>query len=140
MLELVRALAGEMNLGFAWHTGSVPQTKRREEIRRFKSDPSCRLFLSTDSGGLGLNLQAASVVINLDLPWNPARLEQRIARAWRKHQTRPVRVLHLVTESSIEQRMISLLAGKQALADSVLDGLDASNLPLPSGRKALVQR
>src|SRR5439155_1377555 len=68
MLELVRALAGEMNLGFAWHTGSVPQVKRREEIRRFKHDPGCRLFLSTDSGGLGLNLQAASVVINLDLP------------------------------------------------------------------------
>ena len=64
-------------MGFAWHTGSVPQQRRREEIRRFKEDPDCRLFLSTDSGGVGLNLQAASVVINLDLPWNPARLEQR---------------------------------------------------------------
>ncbi|MEA2599345.1 MAG: hypothetical protein QOF89_337 [Acidobacteriota bacterium] len=141
MLELVRDLVQEMEIGHAWHTGSVPVMRRRGEIRRFKDDPDCRLFLSTDSGSVGLNLQATSVVINLDLPWNPARLEQRIARAWRKHQTRPVRVLHLVTEGTIEHRMIPLLAGKQALADSVLDGrADSASLPLPSGRKALVQR
>jgi superfamily II DNA or RNA helicase len=141
MLELVRELALEMGIGFAWHTGSVSQDRRRADIRRFKSDPACRLFLSTDSGGVGLNLQAASVVINLDLPWNPARLEQRIARAWRKHQTRPVQVIHLVTEGSIEHRMIPLLAGKQALADSVLDSPgERSEMPLPSGRKALIER
>jgi superfamily II DNA or RNA helicase len=141
MLELVRELAQEMGIGFAWHTGSVPQDRRRADIRRFKSDPGCRLFLSTDSGGVGLNLQAASVVINLDLPWNPARLEQRIARAWRKHQTRPVQVIHLVTEGSIEHRMIPLLAGKQALADSVLDGRGGSSeMPLPSGRRALIEQ
>ncbi|HEV7518905.1 MAG TPA: DEAD/DEAH box helicase, partial [Thermoanaerobaculia bacterium] len=141
MLELVRERAAERGVGFAWHTGSVPQVRRRTEIRRFKDDPLCRLFLSTDSGGVGLNLQAANVVINLDLPWNPARLEQRIARAWRKHQTRPVQVINLVTEGSIEQRMLSLLAGKQALADAVVDGTgDLDTMPLPSGRAALVQR
>jgi superfamily II DNA or RNA helicase len=141
MLELVRELVQEMEIGYAWHTGSVPVMRRRGEIRRFKDDPECRLFLSTDSGSVGLNLQAASVVINLDLPWNPAKLEQRIARAWRKHQTRAVRVVHLVTENSIEHRMIPLLAGKQALADRVLDGhADSGVIPLPSGRKALVQR
>jgi hypothetical protein len=119
----------------------VPLPRRREEVRRFKEDPACRLFLSTDSGGVGLNLQAANVVINLDLPWNPARLEQRIARAWRKHQTRPVRVLSLVAEGTIEHRMIPLLANKQLLADGVLDGRgDLSEMPLPSGRKALVER
>jgi superfamily II DNA or RNA helicase len=141
MLELIRDLADERGIGFAWHTGSVPQVARRHEIRRFKEDPACRLFLSTESGGAGLNLQVANVVIHLDLPWNPARLEQRIARAWRKHQTRPVQVLYLVTEHSIEHRMIPLLAGKQALADGVLDGLgDLSTMPLPSGRKALIER
>jgi superfamily II DNA or RNA helicase len=141
MLDLVRELAQDMDIGFAWHTGSVPQAHRRGEIRRFKESPDCRLFLSTDSGGVGLNLQAANVVINLDLPWNPARLEQRIARAWRKHQTRPVQVIDLVTENSIEHRMIPLLAGKQALADGVLDGRgDLTDMPLPSGRKHLVQR
>ncbi len=141
MLELVRDLAEAMEVGFAWHTGSVPQLKRRDEIRRFKSDPTCRLFLSTDSGGVGLNLQAASMVINLDIPWNPARLEQRIARAWRKHQPRPVQVINLVTQDSIEHRMLHVLAGKQALAEGLLDGtpeLDA--LPMPSGRAALIER
>ncbi|MCX7124254.1 MAG: DEAD/DEAH box helicase, partial [Gammaproteobacteria bacterium] len=80
MLQLVCELAVQNNIVFSWHTGSVAQHKRREEINRFKNDPACRLFLSTDSGSVGLNLQAANIVINLDLPWNPAKLEQRIAR------------------------------------------------------------
>ena len=77
---------GEMGVESAWHTGSLAQERRRAEINRFKRDPACRLFLSTDSGSVGLNLQAASAVVNVDLPWNPAKLEQRIARAWRKNQ------------------------------------------------------
>jgi hypothetical protein len=141
MLELARDLAGEMKLDYAWHTGSVPQQKRRAEINRFKQDPACRLFLSTDSGATGLNLQAANVVINLDLPWNPAKLEQRIARAWRKHQTRAVQVINLVCEDSIEHRMLATLAGKQQLADGVLDGRgDLDNIKLPSGRAAFMER
>jgi superfamily II DNA/RNA helicase len=130
-----------MGLDHAWHTGSVPQDKRRGEIRRFKQDPACRLFLSTDSGSVGLNLQAAEVVINLDLPWNPAKLEQRIARAWRKHQTRPVHVFNLVAENSIEHRMLHVLDQKQTLADGVLDGHgDLRAIKLPSGRAAFVER
>jgi hypothetical protein len=141
MLELVGEMAREMDLDVAWHHGTVPQQRRRMEIRRFKEDPFCRLFLSSDAGSLGLNLQMASVVINLDLPWNPAKLEQRIARAWRKHQSRPVRVINLVTEESIERRMLGVLAAKQELADGVVDGLgDLSALQMPSGRAALVER
>ncbi|HWH68353.1 MAG TPA: DEAD/DEAH box helicase, partial [Candidatus Sulfotelmatobacter sp.] len=113
MLELVRGLCRRLQLGFAWHTGSVPQKRRRAEINAFKSDPDCRVFLSTDSGATGLNLQNASVVINCDLPWNPAKLEQRIARAWRKHQTRSVTVINLVAEKTIEHRMLDTLADKQ---------------------------
>ncbi len=56
MLELVREQTRETGLDHAWHTGEVPQSKRRVEIRRFKDDPECRLFLSTDSGSVGLNL------------------------------------------------------------------------------------
>ncbi len=141
MLSLVRELASEMGLEFAWHTGSVPQERRRAEIARFKQDPDCRLFLSTDSGSVGLNLQAASAVINLDLPWNPAKLEQRIARAWRKNQFRTVDVINLVTEDSIEHNMLHLLAQKQALADGVLDGTgDLKTLKMPSGRQAFLDR
>ncbi|MBX3744060.1 MAG: DEAD/DEAH box helicase [Verrucomicrobiae bacterium] len=141
MLELVRDLCKRMNLGYAWHTGSVPQRRRRAEINAFKGDANCRVFLSTDSGSTGLNLQNASVVINCDLPWNPARLEQRIARAWRKHQTQPVTVYHLIAEKTIEQQMLETLAGKQALADGVLDLRgDLAELKPRGGRQAFLAR
>ena len=140
MLELVREQAEEMGLGYALHTGKIPQPKRRDEIRRFKNDPECRLFLSTDSGSVGLNLQVADVVINLDMPWNPAKLEQRIARAWRKHQKRPVQVINLVSEHSIEQRMLSLLEQKRSLAEGVVDGKGKNEMDLPSSRATFLQR
>jgi hypothetical protein len=141
MLRLVREMAQDLGIEFAWHTGSVPQDRRRAEITRFKRDPDCRLFLSTDSGSVGLNLQTASAVINLDLPWNPAKLEQRIARAWRKNQMRTVDVINMVTEDSIEHSMLHVLSQKQALADGVLDGQDdLKSMKLPSGRRAFVER
>ena len=141
MLELVRDLAREMGVDHAWHTGSVPQLQRRAEIARFREDPACRLFLSSDAGATGLNLQMASAVINLDLPWNPAKLEQRIARAWRKGQKNPVTVVNFVTENSIEHSILHLLALKRTLADGVLDGTaDVSTLALPSGRAANIER
>src|SRR6266568_3106763 len=141
MLELVRGLCRGLKLGFAWHTGSVPQKRRRAEINVFKSDPACRVFLSTDSGAAGLNLQNASVVINCDLPWNPAKLEQRIARPWRKHQTRPVTVVNLVSENTIEHRMLETLAQKQALADGVLDHIgNFQEIKLRTGRQAFLAK
>jgi len=80
-------------------------------------------------------------VINVDLPWNPARLEQRIARAWRKNQQRSVTVVNLVCERSIEHSILHLLERKQALADGVLDGRgDLAQLKMPSGRASFIER
>ena len=119
----------------------MPQPRRREEIRRFRQDPDCRLFLSSEAGGVGLNLQIADTVINMDQPWNPAKLDQRIARAWRKHQHRTVRVFNLVSEGTIEHRMLGLLEAKRTLAEGVLDRRgDLANIPLPTGRTAFMQR
>lgn len=143
MLELIHGWLSEQGYLTVCHTGSMTQPQRRDSIRRFKKNPACRVFLSTDSGSTGLNLQVANVVINLDLPWNPARLEQRIARAWRKYQTRAVQVIHLICENSIEQRMLSLLKCKQGLADALLsDGEEdcPTEMALPSGRKAFIDR
>ena len=141
MLERVREWADKTRVGYAWHTGSVPQKQRRAEILAFRQSPDCRLFLSTDSGGVGLNLQNASVVINCDLPWNPARLEQRIARAWRKNQLRPVTVVNLVAEDTIEHGMLASLSQKMELAQGVLDGTgDLANIKLKSGRQAFLKR
>ncbi|MCO6441067.1 MAG: DEAD/DEAH box helicase [Nitrococcus mobilis] len=140
MLELVRELVETATFGYALHTGKVPQERRRQEINRFKQDPACRLLLSSDAGATGLNLQAANVVINLDLPWNPARLEQRIARAWRKHQRRHVSVINLVCEDSIEHRILHLLEQKRSLAEGVLEGTGETEMALPSGRRILIER
>jgi hypothetical protein len=75
------------------------------------------------------------------MPWNPARLEQRIARAWRKHQTRPVTVINLVSERTIEHRMLATLSAKQQLADGVLDlHGNLKEIKLASGRQAFVAR
>ena len=140
MLQMVRHWAEKNRVGFAWHTGTVPQKRRRAEIIAFREDPGCRLFLSTDSGGVGLNLQNASAVINCDLPWNPAKLEQRIARAWRKGQRRAVTVINLVAESTIEHGMLESLARKSELARGVLDGGSLEDIKLKSGNQAFLKR
>ena len=122
MHELVRHRLSRRQWGHVMFHGGVPGPKRKGLIHRFKEDPGCRLFLSTDAGGVGLNLQNASVVINLDLPWNPAVLEQRIGRVHRLGQHRPVRVVYFISQGTIEEGMLSLLGFKSAMFAGVLDG------------------
>ena len=74
-----------------------------------------------DAGGVGLNLQNASVVVNMDQPWNPAVLEQRIGCVHRLGQHRPVRVVHFISKGTIEEGMLGLLAFKRSLFTGVLD-------------------
>lgn len=105
--------------------GGVPGEKRGGLIDRFLEDADCRVFLSTDAGGVGLNLQhAAATVINMDLPWNPAVLEQRIGRVYRLGQSRSVQVVNFVAQGSIEEGMLSVLAFKKSLSAGILDGGD----------------
>jgi superfamily II DNA/RNA helicase len=140
MLDLLRERLDARRIGYAVHTGSIPQQRRRAEIQRFKTDPACRLFLSSDSGATGLNLQCANVVINLDLPWNPAKLEQRIARAWRKNQLRSVHVANLVTDNSIESRMLVTLETKRDIARGALDDPSVSRVDLGRNREQKLRR
>jgi hypothetical protein len=109
-------------LGYVSFHGGVPSEKRPALVERFRSDPACRVFLSTDAGSTGLNLQHASTLVNMDLPWNPAVLEQRIARIHRMGQTRPVRVINFVSKGTIEEGMLSVLAFKRSLSAGILDG------------------
>jgi len=90
-------------------------------MTRFREDPSCMVFLSTDAGGVGLNLQSGSVVINMDIPWNPAVLEQRIGRVHRLGQRKTVRIINFVTSASIEERILDLLKFKKSLFAGALD-------------------
>ncbi len=103
--------------------GGVPGDERPALVDRFHDDPDCRLFLSTDAGGVGLNLQhAAATIVNMDLPWNPAVLEQRIGRVYRLGQRKSVHVINFVAQGSIEEGMLSVLAFKKSLFAGVLDG------------------
>ena len=109
-------------LGYVSFHGGVPSEKRLALVERFRDDPACRVFLSTDAGATGLNLQHASILVNMDLPWNPALLEQRIARIHRMGQKRPVQIINFVAKGTIEEGMLSVLAFKRSLAAGILDG------------------
>lgn len=125
--RMQRVMAEELDkrgIDFRFLHGGVPSAKRGKLIEDFLSKPECRVFLSTDAGGTGLNLQAASVVINFDLPWNPAVLEQRIARVYRLGQNRQVQVINMVSVGTIEENMLDTLAFKSGLFEGVLDGGD----------------
>jgi len=113
MLDLTEPVLDKLGLGYVKLSGAVPTRKRGALIERFFKDDNIRVFLSTDAGGVGLNLQAASLVVNLDLPWNPAVLEQRIARAHRHGQRHTVNVINLIAQGTIEERMLDTLAAKR---------------------------
>jgi hypothetical protein len=141
MLKLVEPVMKRLGLGYVKLTGEVPSAKRGDLIRCFFEDPDCRVFLSTDAGGLGLNLQAASLVINLDLPWNPAVLEQRIGRAHRHGQKKSVQVVNLVAQGTIEERMLDTLAGKRTVFAGVFGKADApESIRFEDGGQALLKQ
>lgn len=121
MLALTEPVLEKLKLGWVKLTGDVPTRKRGALIEQFFEDPTCKVFLSTDAGGVGLNLQAASMVVNMDLPWNPAVLEQRIARAHRHGQPHMVNVINLIAQGTIEERMLDTLAAKRAVFDAALN-------------------
>jgi ERCC4-related helicase len=141
MLDLIEPLLAKRKLDYVRLDGSVPQKKRQQLVNRFRDDPRCRLFITTNAGSTGLNLQAANTVINVDLPWNPAVLEQRVARAHRMGQQQPVQVYVLVTEETIEESLLATLSAKHDLALAALDpDSDVSQVSLASGVEELRRR
>jgi ERCC4-related helicase len=121
MTELVEQVLQDNGIGYVHLNGMVPSRQRKGLMTQFREDPACKVFLSTDAGGVGLNLQSGSVVINMDIPWNPAVLEQRIGRVHRLGQHRVVRVINFVTKASIEERILDLLRFKKSLFAGALD-------------------
>src|SRR5215213_810013 len=121
MLHKAAEVLDRLGVGYALLHGGLAGKDRRAVLEEFKQE-GCRVFLSTDAGGVGLNLQLADTVINLELPWNPAVLEQRIARVHRMGQKRPVRVVNFVTRGTIEERVLKAIEAKRSLFGSVFDG------------------
>jgi hypothetical protein len=121
MLKLAAARLDKLGIGYAMLTGEVPPEKRPALLDRFREDSGQQVLLSSDAGGVGLNLQVANYVVHLDLPWNPARLDQRTSRAHRLGQTRGVSVTYLCAEQGIERGIEGTLASKRAVRSAALD-------------------
>jgi hypothetical protein len=141
MLGLIEPLLGKRKVRYVRLDGSIPQKKRQGLIFHFQKDPDCKFFITTNAGATGLNLQAANTVINVDLPWNPAVLEQRISRVHRMGQKRPVQAFLLVTEETLEEKLLGTLSAKHELALAALDPESrASIVHLASGMDELKRR
>jgi superfamily II DNA or RNA helicase len=141
MLNLIEPILEKQKLNYVRLDGSVPQKKRQGLMHQFQNDPGCKLFITTNAGSTGLNLQAANTVINVDLPWNPAVLEQRIGRAHRMGQKRPVQVFLLVTENTLEENLLATLSAKHELSQAVLDpDSDTRQVDMATGMEALKRR
>ena len=120
----VSDLLGEGGLRAGFFTGAERQRRRTQNIVEFHDDPTFRVLFTSDAGGVGLNLQrAANCVVNLELPWNPAVLEQRIGRIYRIGQKLPIDVHQscLRVRYRIADRR-PLVGSKQAFFKGLFDG------------------
>ena len=136
MTEMVESLVHSLGLGSVRLYGGIPSHKRGELMDKFQHDDAIQVFISTDAGGVGLNLQTGSALINLDMPWNPAVLDQRIARIHRLGQKQKVQIFILLAEHSYEQQVASLVKGKRDLFDNVISP-DASEDVVGVSKKML---
>ncbi len=145
MLDRIESRLDDLDCDSVRLDGSVPQKKRAAIVARFQNDPTCRVISMTNAGSTGLNLQSANTVVNVDLPWNPAVLEQRIARAYRMGQKQPVHVYKFVTTNStyptIEEGLLTTLAAKQDLADASINfDSQVAEVAMQSGMEDLKRR
>lgn len=129
MLSIIRRHLESTGVNHLYLDGAT--RNRQELIDRFNNDQSVRLFLvSLKAGGTGLNLTAADTVIIYDPWWNPAVESQAVDRAHRIGQTKTVNVYRLITEDSIEQKIMSLKAKKSRIVDALINENGLSTLAL----------
>lgn len=122
MLDIVEQYLAEQDIGFASLRGSTQN--RKEQIRLFNHDPTCRVFVgSLHAAGLGVDLTAGSVVIHYDRWWNAARENQATDRVHRIGQTRGVQVFKLVTKGTFEEKIDAMIERKGQLMEDVV-GID----------------
>ncbi len=120
MLGLMEKELKSRKIAYSKLTG---QTKKREEaIDRFKSGEANVFLISLKAGGVGLNLTEADTVIIYDPWWNPAVESQAADRAHRIGQDKPVFVYKLMTENTVEEKILAMQERKRALADSIYQG------------------
>ena len=92
--------------------GGMAWPEREEQVERFRQPDGARFLVATDAAGEGINLQFCRLMVNYDIPWNPARLEQRMGRIHRYRQKHDVRVVNLVAGGTHEGRVLKVLLDK----------------------------
>ena len=123
-LALLRERLDSAGLRYQYLDGSTPMAQRTQRVNAFQAGEGDFFLISLKAGGFGLNLTMADYVIIADPWWNPAAEDQASGRAHRIGQQRPVTVYRLVTQGSIEDRIVKLHHQKRALAEGVLAGQD----------------
>ena len=125
-LKIIEIMLQEKDITSQYLDGQTPLKKREERINAFQSGEGDVFLISLKAGGVGLNLTAADYVIHTDPWWNPAVEDQASDRAHRIGQERPVTIYRLVTENTIEEKIVALHHHKRDLADSSLEGTERS--------------
>jgi len=123
-LEILKAELDAMDISYQYLDGSTPERERQKRVEAFQSGESDAFLISIKAGGSGLNLTAADYVIHTDPWWNPAVEDQATDRAHRIGQTRPVTVYRLITQGTIEEKIVRLHHEKRDIADKLLEGTD----------------
>lgn len=125
-LKIIEEYVKSKGISYQYLDGQTPLKQREERINAFQAGEGDLFLISLKAGGVGLNLTAADYVIHMDPWWNPAVEDQASDRAHRIGQKRPVTVYRLVTEGTIEEKIVNLHQTKRDLADSLLEGTDSS--------------
>jgi SNF2 family DNA or RNA helicase len=130
-LALVREALDARGMPYLYLDGATPATRRSALVERFQAGEAALFLISLKAGGTGLNLTAADYVVHLDPWWNPAAQDQASDRAHRLGQRRPVTVIKLVAEDTIEEQVLALHQHKRELAAAVIrDGAAPARLDL----------
>lgn len=126
MLAIIEAYLKKKGIGFATIKGSTRD--RPEQLRRFREEPSCEVFVaSLLAAGVGIDLTVASIVIHYDRWWNPAKENQATDRVHRIGQNRGVQVFKLVTKHTIEEYIHEMIERKKGLLEDIIGGEDQIN-------------
>lgn len=121
-LSMISAQLDQSGLEYHYLDGSTPIKKRDKMVHEFQAGKKQIFIVSLKAGGLGLNLTGANYVIHLDPWWNPAIEQQATDRAHRIGQKQNVTVYHLISQHTIEEKILRLHDRKRNLADTFLEG------------------
>ena len=125
-LDLARAKLEEGGIECLRLDGSMSETARADEVAAFQAGRGDVFLVSLKAGGVGMNLTAADFVVFLDPWWNPAVEDQATGRAHRMGQERPVTVARLVTEQTIEEKVLALHDRKRKLYEDIVSEADGT--------------